>query len=81
MRLNHKPYVAVVQATGTKEAPSFRIQANGPEEAILSEVKRIFGMEHQLHAVHDHFAQTNLAPILNVISERRLCWISIYIIA
>ncbi|MCY7581120.1 MULTISPECIES: DNA-3-methyladenine glycosylase family protein [Bacillus] len=63
MRLNHKPYMAVVQATGTKEAPSFRVQANGPEEAILSEVKRIFGMEHQLHAVHDHFAQTNLAPI------------------
>ena len=67
-------------ATGTKDAPMFRVRANGPEEPLLSEVKRIFGMEHQLHMIQDHFSQTNLASILSSISERRSCWIFIYII-
>ncbi|BBP87885.1 hypothetical protein BsIDN1_15030 [Bacillus safensis] len=63
IRLEQKPYVVIVQATGTKDAPMFRVRSNGPEEPLLSEVKRIFGMEHQLHMIQDHFSQTNLGSI------------------
>lgn len=63
MRWDQKPYVVVVQATGTIESPTFRVQSRGPEKPIVSEVKRIFGMDHQLKTIHDHFSQTNLSPI------------------
>ncbi|PRS27748.1 DNA-3-methyladenine glycosylase [Bacillus pumilus] len=63
IRLEQTPYVVVVRATGTKEAPTFRVKGNGPEEPLICEMKRIFGMEHQLDAVHEHFSQTNLAPV------------------
>ncbi|OLP64242.1 DNA-3-methyladenine glycosylase [Bacillus pumilus] len=63
MRIDRNPYVAIVQSTGTTAAPTFRVRANGPEEPIVSDIKRIFGMEHQLQVIHDHFSQTNLSSI------------------
>ena len=49
IRLEQKPYVVTVQATGTKDAPMFRVRSNGPEEPLLSEVKRMdFHLYHCL---------------------------------
>ncbi|MFS0655831.1 DNA-3-methyladenine glycosylase family protein [Bacillus sp. 179-C3.3 HS] len=65
LRIDQKPYVVVVQATGTTEEPSFRVRAHGPVEPTIFEIKRIFGMNHPLKVIDDHFSQTNLASIFH----------------
>lgn len=54
--------VITLQATGTKELPSF-IMDGVLEEAQIQEVKSIFHFDQSLDGIGSHFLKTDLAPI------------------
>lgn len=56
--------VVTLQATGTKETPSFMIKGT-LNKAQLDEVKDIFHFNRSLDPVRSHFVDTDLAPIFN----------------
>lgn len=56
--------VVTLQAQGTKENPSFEINGAMNDEQI-NKVIEIFHFNQSLDAVHQHFQQTDLAPLFN----------------
>ncbi|WP_419152599.1 DNA-3-methyladenine glycosylase family protein [Aeribacillus alveayuensis] len=59
------PFVVTVQATGTKEEPSFIVTGmnEGQKEHAMSELVRIFHWDRSLKVIQEHFLQTNLAKL------------------
>lgn len=58
------PIVITVQATGTKQEPSFQLTSNANlTEKEIHHIKNIFQWNKPLQAIQDHFANTELAPI------------------
>ncbi|WP_339149186.1 MULTISPECIES: DNA-3-methyladenine glycosylase [unclassified Sutcliffiella] len=64
MYQNEMPIVIKIQATGTKQKPSFQLTstANLTEKEVHL-IKNIFQWDKPLQAISDHFAKTELAPI------------------
>lgn len=54
--------IVILQATGTKESPSF-LMKGGLNDAQKNEVKTIFHFDQSLDEIGLHFQETDLAPI------------------
>ncbi|XQY92375.1 DNA-3-methyladenine glycosylase family protein [Metabacillus sp. HB246100] len=63
--IEDKPYVVKVQALGTVEEPVFNISGTDGETKIqaIEKIRRIFQWDFSLHALTDHFKQTNISQI------------------
>jgi len=59
------PFVVSVQATGSKEEPTFIVTGHdeNQKEIAISEVFRIFQWDRSLNVIQNHFLQTNLADL------------------
>lgn len=66
--LNENSYVVKVQAVGTTNEPIFQIHGlkGEKEEALLTEIRRILQWDIPLHAINEHFQQTNLKALFDI---------------
>ena len=54
--------ITKIKATGTTDAPSFRIEGN-LEEQQLQTIQEIFHFDQSLQPIYEHFSKTNLADL------------------
>ncbi|WP_227396946.1 DNA-3-methyladenine glycosylase family protein [Jeotgalibacillus aurantiacus] len=58
-----KKQVVMIQFTGTKEKPSFRISVKDHHDQAVAFAKHILQIDKGLHPISDHFKKTNLASV------------------
>ncbi len=67
LRIDNKPIVVKIQATGITEKPTFRLEweeiDSSLHDLIYKEIRRIFRWDESLLAIHEHFQATKLKPL------------------